>query len=385
MQVKPAEYLFLTLDIAEGDVSELDIALRFAYLDRVLAVGDVGLHIHYLTEALDARNASAELLAEINDRPYRAEQGRDEQQACGEVAGSYLAEVHEVCADADNDDIHDAVDERDHRVEGRHILMRRILDRYIFGAALEEFLTLGLLIGKGTHYPHAEQAVLQPCVYLADLVAAAAEGVAHPAPRLLGEYHHERHEDEYAKGKAVIHRGENIEARKEFDNGGEYHLREMMRPLRNVKQVGGHAAHKLADLGVVKEIERERLQVVKHIRPHLILDLNAHHMAVIGFDILRQAAYSPQDYVEKADLDYLLQRQCRKAARGGVCYLTHYERQDYLARRGERRAQQHHRESGDMLLEIRKKAFDKLDILFERIFAPFLFGRLRSHGSTSLF
>ena len=136
----------------------------------------------------------------------------------------------------------------------------------------------------------------------------------------------------------------------------------MVRPFGDVKEVGGHAAHKLTDLCVVKEIERESLKMIKHILSHGVFDFRTHPVTVVGLAVVSHTVQAPQGDIGGADSGNQLNGQTGGIAHSRIGNPSDNQRENYLACGRDGRADQHEQLGFEVLFEIGEKLFYKRKI-----------------------
>ncbi len=252
LQVEICKHLVVVVRVLKADVVKLDLTLRRDEIHRALLVKDLDIRVHDLQETLDPRDPALELLGKLYDPADRRDQ-------CGHIhdVGNHVTRkdlpVHQEKSAADNDgEIHQTVKDPRRSAEHSHQHVRVLFHPQKLLVALLEFRRLKRLVCERLDNLLPEQAVLDLCIQLTDLVALFAECPAHLLVDDAADDRHDRHEHKDHQRQWQIDLRQNDERYHDLDRRDEKLLRAVVRKLRHLEQVIRDAPHDLADLRVVE-------------------------------------------------------------------------------------------------------------------------------------
>ena len=227
-------------------------------------------------------------------------------------------------------------------------------------------------LGERFHHADAGQAVLDLRVELAEMEARFLEAPAHPAREVVGAEHHQRQRRKHDDRQHHVRLAENCERRHDLDQGDEHLFREVVREFGDVVEVGGDARHQLTDLGVVVITVRKVLQVREQIAAHFRFNVCAHNVPDGLHIIVCGGVDDAQHQIYRAELEHRRDQQ-RHAIRRRAGDIAHDQRQDKVANRRQRGAEQVQRHDAHVRAEIGKKGSKERDRLAKAVFpASFL-------------
>ena len=150
-------------------------------------------------------------------------------------------------------------------MEASHDLVLLFLERQKGQVAAAELFIFYVFIGKALHDTHAQQAVLRLRVDLAQLPAAVAEGFLQLSAENVGGDQQGRKHEENQQRQRHIDRQEDHKGDADLEKSDEELFRAVVGKLGDIKQIAGHAAHDLADLGVVVKRKAQLLQMAEEV------------------------------------------------------------------------------------------------------------------------
>ena len=364
--------------IVEADVVEGHIALHAGQLLRAGRIVHVGLHVHDLAEALDARHAPLELLRVVHHPADGGQQGGNVEQIRHVVRRRDLAVDDEQRAHDDHHDVHHAVKGAGGGVVARHVAVFAAADADELLVAPVELVDLHGLVGEALHHPDAQQAVLHLSVDLAHLMAALLEGGPHLLVKIPGQHQHNGQHEENDDRQHRVDAQQDHEGHGDLDGGDQKFFRAMMGELRHIEQVAGDAGHDLPHLGVAVIGEAHLLQMLKQGVAHVPLDVGAHHVAPGHHDVVGHGVDQAQQHINAAHLEHIGHGQGGGAAAGQAGDAAHDHGQHQIAQGGQRGAEQVQRQHAPIGTEIGQKAPDQLGGFHGALVAV---GGFRLHGN----
>ncbi len=348
----------LRVRVVEADVVKGDIALHIFQRYGARRVGDFKRRVHDFLKALDARHAALELLGKLHQPADGGQQHVDVQQVTQVLAGRDVPLPQEQRAHHHHDDVGDAVQQAGGDVKARHHPVLLDFQAEEFLVALAELFVFDVLVGKALHHAHAQQAVLSLGVDFAQLPAPGGKRLADAAVKLVGGVQQEGQHQENHQRQRYVDPQQDDEGDGYLDQRDEKLLRAVVGELRHVKQVAGHAAHQLADFGVVVIGEGQLLQVAEQVGAHVRLDAGAHDVPAGLHIIIRPRVHQPQRHIQQRRA----QHEGHGDAGGGgdslVCNGAYDQRENQLARGGQHRAHQVERQHAQMRLVVGQKPAD---------------------------
>src|SRR5699024_8972076 len=203
-------------------------------------------------------------------------------------------EVHVVHASAhyeqasrrDHQHLHDARRELHAAHKAAHGLEVAAARRLVFLIRGDEFLVLGLFIGKGLGRAYAGDAGFYCRVYLRSLPFYLEICLFHAHPAREREEYEQRQAHRQNQREPPFDPREHDERTEDGEDAYEYVLRPVVRELRDLEQVRGYPAHEHTRAILVKEGERELLHVVEHRMPHVRLYVDAHPVSQDGDEVI---------------------------------------------------------------------------------------------------
>ena len=182
----------------------------------------------------------------------------------------------------------------------RHIEIAVLLGRQESLVALLKFLLLHRLIGKGLHDPDAGEVVLNLAVNFRNLHPVALKGSFHPGIEIQRIQQHQRHKGKGHQRQLHINAKKDEEGTEDFNDRNHQILRAMMQKLTDIKQIAGYPGHQLPHLLVVEKGKGQLLVMAKNLRPHIVFDFCAHHMAIIRNKVIAEPLHCHQRQHQQA-------------------------------------------------------------------------------------
>ncbi len=256
------------VDVAEGDVLELDRAVDALGIERARPVTDVDRHVQDLEDPLPRRHGPLHDAVLHGERPDRVEEALDVEQEGDHHAEVELAAQHRDAADHDHDAHGGAgqrVDDRDHDLGEPGAAQLGI---QIVRDLLLEQLEVDRLAPHALHGADAMDAFRQRAVQGRAGDPRAQKGA--PRARQPDDAHadQDRHDREGEEPEAPVEDQEHDRDAEQQDEVAEREHRGLEELLQGV-DVALQARHQASDLGLVHERQRDPLQVGEHRAPQI--------------------------------------------------------------------------------------------------------------------
>ena len=315
-----------------GDVFEVDNALHVLKLLRAGCVG-LGLFVHDLDEALEARGAVLVLLHEVDQRvhgAYEKVHGHDERRV---VAERDSPRIEEQSARDQDYYVEHVRDELGGREEPRHRFVGAARGADEFLVALLELFDLPRRVRVRFCDADSRDAALDRRVDRRVALAPVFERLPHPLPEVKRHPHEDRNarEDDQRQQRLDAHQ---VRERQNYHHRTDQKVfGAVVGQLAHLKKVAGNSRHQAPGLVVVVKAEGQLLQVVEQVGAHLRLHSDADHVAIVLHEVPQQHP----DHIEN-------EHGCAGDHDGGVhlfgnVFVEHFVRDDRVDHSYERNKQ----------------------------------------------
>ena len=270
--------------VTEADVIHLDVPLHRSDIPGVGGVGDLRLHPHELHEPFEARHALHELLHKGGELTDGGDEGGDIEGKGDQVDIVHPAPHDEEAAGRDDQDRHQAHGQLHPRVVDRHGPVVAPLGPPELGVGPLELVDLGVFVGKGLGGAHTRDGGLKVPVDARQLPFYLGGCLHHPFALPHREEDEERHHGKDDESQLPTNGKHDAEGPRQGDDGDEQVLRAVMGQLRDLEQVAGDPAHKLAGAVLVIKGKGQVLHMGKEIGADIRLDAHTQQVSPIGDD-----------------------------------------------------------------------------------------------------
>ena len=144
-----------------------------------------------------------------------------------------------------------------------------------------ELLHFATCVGVGLGDPDAGNAALDGGVDGSIALPAIIKGLLHCLAVVGTDHDHDRHTGKDDKGQQGVDAEEISEGKDDHYRADENVFRAVVRQFADFKQVAGDPGHDPSGFVVIIETERELLQVIKKVDPHLGLHFYANEVTVV--------------------------------------------------------------------------------------------------------
>ena len=144
------------------------------------------------------------------------------------------------------------------------------------------------LIGKGLHHANPAHGIFHPRIELAQVIKHFAVGVGHLLVKVDRDPAHQRHNQKGQHRQLPVDPRHQTKGADQRHDGNKDILGTMMGHLADHVQIAGDAGDEMAGLLVVKKAERQLLDMIKKLAPHVGLNVDTEHVTPIGDNILQR-------------------------------------------------------------------------------------------------
>ena len=321
------EHLHIVPLVGEGDVLHVDAPLYVLQGHRVGLILQIGLNAHQLHEAAQAGEAVDQHLREGGELAHGVDEGAGVEAEGDEVNVVHLPVHDEPPAHGDHRHGDDAHEKLHGGVEPGHGPIEDPLGGLKTLVGPQELLALGALVGEGLGRAHTGDAGLDVGVDAGGGLLDLPGGAGHAAP--VEVHHDEEHRDEHHhhQGQPPLDGEHDGDGPQDGHPGDEQVLGPVVGQLRDVEELGGHAAHQVAGAVFVVEAEGEGLQVAEEIPADVRLHQHAEGVPPEADHVLQHRAQQvgPQQHRRHGEEgpvapegDQLLQAQAGDEGKGQV-------------------------------------------------------------------
>ena len=272
--------------IVERHMVKDDVSFEMIYRSCTLFLL-LGRGVHDLAEALETGLPVLIHLNESHQFPNRRKEVGNKEEVGGEIPYGDPAFKIEDPSCAQNGEVKDVQHHLHAGVESRHSGECQFPGVPEILCPLRQFLHLAVDVVEGLGDPYASQGVLQLAVDLGDRGAASPVSLVHVRAKMHHVEDHEGEEGEDDEAQLPVDGEQDDEGTDQGSGGLDHVLRTVMGELGDVEQVVHDPGSKHTALVLVKKGIRQSEHVLKDVPLHIILDIHAHHMAVVGDPVVR--------------------------------------------------------------------------------------------------
>ena len=265
--------------IGKGDVFHLDMALYILKILGILPVPHGRLGAHDLHEPVETGEAVGKQLGEAGKLAHGVYKGGNVQAEGHKVPVVHFATHNEPAAQGDDHHVQAGEEELHGGIEQAHGLVEAGFGIFELLVGGGEPVGLHFLVAEGLGGADAGKAGFDLGIDVPGLLLHGGGGPAHVIAH--GHNHRDEHRDHDAhhQGQLPADSRHDNEGADDGEGGGDNILRAVVGQLRQLKQVGGEAAHELAGAVAVIEVKAHFLHVGEQVPADVRLHPDAENVA----------------------------------------------------------------------------------------------------------